>query len=147
MKYLSIIRKKQSKRGFSLVELMLVIAILGILSVVVATKIFPHFLKSQQTVAKASIESLKTTVESFRLDNLRLPDSLQELLEPNEKLNGLTYLDDFDSLLDPWGNEYIFIPTGSQFEILSYGADGMEGGDEANKDISSIGERGNDRGY
>jgi general secretion pathway protein G len=134
-------------QGFTLIELMVVIAILGFLGMIVATNLFPKIAKSQITVAKANIQTLKSAVEEYRMDNnLKLPSSLQELLEPNENHMNQPYLESEDILYDPWNNEYEYTVLGSSFEIKSLGADGMEGGENENADISSKGER-RDRGY
>jgi general secretion pathway protein G len=131
-------RRMQSKRAFTLIELMVVVAILGVLGLVVATNVFPYFTQSQQTVAKTNIETLKAAVQKFKLDNFRLPETLEVLLEPNEKNASEPYIEDYDMLLDPWENEYVYIvESKTKFEIKSLGADGVEGGEGEDVDISS----------
>ena len=133
---------KRPARGFTLIELMLVVAILGVLGLVVAQNIIPYFAQSQQTVARANIETLSNAVKMYKMQNkLKLPGSLQELLQPNEFNMGEPYIEKEESLYDPWGNEYVFNLIGrSKFEIISLGADGMEGGEGEDADISSKGE-------
>jgi len=81
---------------------------------------------------------LKKTVQNYRLHNFKLPDSLQVLLEPNENFGGDPFVEDADTLLDPWGNEYIYIIHSSKvFEIASLGSDNAEGGVGDAEDISS----------
>ena len=136
--------KGRRARGFTLIELMLVVAILGVLGMVVATQIFPYFAKSQITVAKTNIDILKQAVEAYRMDNfLKLPSSLDELLQPNENHLNKPYIEKAEDLIDPWGNPYVYMVQGSDFEIISYGADGMEGGEGENADISSKGDKQN----
>ncbi len=138
--------RNENRKAFTLIELMVVVAILGVLGLVVATNIFPYFAQSQQTVAKTNIDTLKSTVEKFRMDNkLKLPSTLEELLQPNEFNLNEPYLEKEESLVDPWGNSYIYNIMGSKFEIISYGADGLEGGEGADMDISSLGDK--DQGY
>ena len=134
----------RKRKGFTLIELMLVVAILGVLGLVVATEIFPYFAKSQITVAKTNIDILKQAVEAYRMDNfLKLPSSLEELLQPNENHLNKPYIEKAEDLIDPWGNPYVYQVQGSDFEIISYGADGMEGGEGENADISSKGDKQN----
>lgn len=131
-------RNSRSSKGFTLIELMVVVAILGVLGLVVATNVFPYFTKSQQTVAKTNITTLKAAVQTYRLHNFRLPDSLNVLLEPNENNADEAYLESTDSLFDPWGNEFLYIVESSKsFEIKSLGSDNVEGGEGDARDISS----------
>ena len=103
--------------------------------------IFPYFKKSLKTVTKTNIDTLKATIQRYRFDNLELPGSLQELLQPNENNSDEPYIEDSDILLDPWGNEFIYIREQSElnesFEIKSLGSDNAEGGEGDAADISS----------
>lgn len=133
-------KNRKQTQGFTLIELMVVVAILGVLGLVVARNLFPEVAKATRTTAKTNIEILKSEVTRYRMDNhLKLPGSLEELLQPNENNMGAPYLDKEEDLLDPWGNPYIYQVMGSSFEIKSLGADGMEGGEGENADISSKG--------
>jgi len=128
-------RRMKSKQAFTLIELMVVVAILGVLGLVVATNVFPYFAKAQKTVARTNIETLKASVQKYKLDNFRLPETLELLLEPNEKNANEPYIEDYDMLLDPWENEYVYIiESKTKFEIKS---DGIEGGEGEDVDISS----------
>ena len=74
-------------------------------------------------------------------NNLKLPSSLEELLIPNENHLNRAYLEKDEDLIDPWGNPYEYNIMGNDFEIKSYGADGLEGGEGENEDLSSKGKK------
>lgn len=135
-------RKRKASRGFSLIELMLVVTILGVLGLIVSTQIFPNLFRAQKQVAITNLELLKDAVEHYRMENkLKLPPTLDELLLPNENHLNRPYLDKEDYLYDPWGNPYEYNIMGNDFEIISYGADGLEGGEGENEDLSSKGKK------
>ncbi len=124
------------RHGFSLMELMVVIAILGILVTLVATNVIPMLVQSKQTAAKTEIQVWKHAITQYLTLNNRLPDSLDVLTQPDPKYNDEPYLD--KEPIDPWGNRYDYKRiSGSKFEIISYGADGLPQGDGENEDISS----------
>jgi general secretion pathway protein G len=142
------IKKQKKTRGFTLIELMVVVAILGVLGLVVAQNIFPYFSQSQVTVVKTNIETLKNTVDKYRLNNKgRLPNSLEDLLQPDEFNMNEPYLEKSEAIIDPWGNPYTFIVTGKKFEIISFGSDSLEGGESDAADISSLGDKSSSSGY
>ena len=115
--------KKNRAKGFSLIELMLVVAILGVLGLVVARNVLPYFFQSQQAVAKTNIETLKSIVQSYQMENHRLPDTLDELLEPNEKHMNEPYLEKAEDLMDPWQNDYIFASENLSEKLVSCAVD------------------------
>ncbi len=144
------IRRYQLKEenGFTLIELMVVIIILGVL----ATFIVPRFMeepeKAKVAKAKIEIESLSSAIKMFKLDNGFYPSTeqgLKALVEkptvgriPTHWREG-GYLEKKAVPKDPWGNEYLYLspsPRGD-FEIISYGADGREGGEGYDADISN----------
>jgi len=130
------------ERGFSLMELMVVIAILGILSTIVVTNVIPMLTKGKVNAATASIKTLKEAVTNYYMNNNRLPESLQVLTQPDPNYFNEVYIEDESSLIDPWGTPFDFKPEGGRkFEILSYGADGIPGGEPGteDEDISSKG--------
>ncbi len=137
-------RERKNERGFTLLELMIVIVILGILGAVVAPRLMDEPDKARVTQARMQIENFSTAIKRFYLDNGFYPSTdqgLDALVEKphsgrtpsNYPENG--YISKIP--LDPWGNEYIYTAPGrkTHFEILSYGADGTEGGDGYNADI------------
>jgi len=138
---------KRWDSGFTLIEIMVVIVILGILALSVAPKLIGRTDDAKITRAKTDIGSLETTLELYRLDNGVYPSTeqgLQALIEapatapvPKKWRKG-GYLKK-GLPMDPWGNEYIYLSPGSHgdFDIVSYGADGLSGGEDTDKDISN----------
>lgn len=128
---------RATTRGFSLMELMVVITILGILAVVVQKNVWPMIGKAKQNTAKANIRTFMDAIGQYRLNNNKLPDSLDALVMPDPKNQNQAYIEDETVPLDPWDNPYDYKKDGSKFEILSYGADGTQGGEGEDEDISS----------
>lgn len=132
---------KRRLHGFTLLELLVVIVIIGLLAAYVGPKYFSQLGKSEITVAKAQIEAFEKALDTFRLDVGRYPtteEGLAALLTQPASLtkwNG-PYLAKVIPQ-DPWGHPYQYRTPGSkgEFEILSYGKDGQPGGSEADADI------------
>ncbi|MDL1983827.1 MAG: type II secretion system major pseudopilin GspG [Deltaproteobacteria bacterium] len=135
-------------RGFTLIELMVVIIILGILAMYVAPKIMGRPDEARQVKARLDIASLETAIKLYRLDNGMYPGTeqgLQALVAQPEtgtlakKWRKGGYLEKNRVPKDPWGNEYIYLCPGvnDDYDIISYGADGVSGGEDKNKDINS----------
>ena len=122
--------------GFTLIEILVVVLIIGLLVGVVGPNVWNTFIRSQKGVAVQQIANLESAVSMFELNNTRLPDTLEELTEP-DAITGKPWLNG-KLPVDPWGNEYVYdlLPDGG-FEIVSYGKDGMPGGEGENGDISS----------
>lgn len=131
-------RRHPMARGFSLMELMVVIAILGILSTIVVRNVIPMIAKGKVNAAKASARSLHEAVNSFLMNNNKLPDSLEVLTQPDPNYFDEDYIDNEEGLTDPWGTPYELKPEGSRkFYIISYGADAQPGGEGEDADITS----------
>lgn len=139
---------KLSERGFTLIELMVVIVILGILAGLVVPKLVGRKDDAMIVKAKADIEALGTALDLYKLDNDFYPTTeqgLQALVEVPEtgrlpkKWKKGGYLDKSRVPKDPWGNDYLYLSPGmsGDYDIVSYGADGVEGGEGADKDINS----------
>ncbi len=133
----------KDRRGFSLMELLVVMVILGILAALVAPKFFKHEAKSRQKAAKAQIALFETAIDTYRLDVGRFPTTRQGLEALREAPAGV---DRWDGPylpkpvpLDPWGEPYVYKYPGEHgdYDILSYGADGQPGGEKDNEDIVS----------
>ena len=139
--------KKTDCRGFTLIELMVVIVILGILAGLIIPRIMGRPEEAKQLKAKMQIESIETALKLYRLDNGIYPDTeqgLQALIEkpetgplPKKWRNG-GYLEKGKLPKDPWGNDFIYLCPGAHgdYDLISY-ADGVQGGEDKNKDINS----------
>lgn len=130
--------------GFTLIELMVVIIILGILATLVGPKMFGRVDEAKQKAAATQIELFGTALDSFRLDVGRYPttaEGLEALINPVSGLDSWNgpYLKKRVIPLDPWGNPYVYESPGrySDYDLISYGADKMEGGEDVNEDIVS----------
>lgn len=128
--------KRRRSRGFTLIEILVVMAIIGMLAVMVAPNLFRQQAGAMRDAALSQISSLETALDSYRLDMNEYPDSLAELME-NESgsasWNGPYLRREVPS--DPWGNEYIYQSDGRNFTLMSYGADGARGGEGDDADI------------
>jgi general secretion pathway protein G len=137
-------RHRRALAGFTLLELLVVIVIIGLLAAYVGPKYFEKLGKSEVTVAKAQIEAFEKTLAMYRLDLGRYPSTEEGMaalsIAPataGTKWSG-PYLEK-GLPLDPWGNAYQYRSPGtkSDYEIVSMGKDGQPGGTGQNADISS----------
>ena len=119
-------------RGFSLIEMIAVLVLIGIVATLVVRNVMPQFTGGQTNAAKAQVSAMSTTVEAYYMENGKYPDSLQQLVGKY----GLRE----SQLKDPWGNEIVYRRPGEggrDFDLVSYGRDGKPGGDGNNADIGS----------
>lgn len=130
-------RARRSSAGFSLVELMVVIAIIAMLATAVGVQMFGALEEGNRATAKTEIKNFQTALVAYKIKFKKLPTTSEGLdaLVNNPKGNLLSA----DAIpKDPWGNEYVYtLEGGNDFTIISYGADGRPGGTEENADISS----------
>ena len=139
-------KKKQhltTSGGFSLIEILVVIIILGIMATIVVPKVFKHVEKSKTTTAKIQIEKLGAALDSFRLDNGRYPTTNEGLKALRERPAGLK---DWDGPYfakpvppDPWDRAYHYRCPGDHgdYDLYTYGRDGVEGGEKSDQDVVS----------
>jgi len=134
--------------GFTLIELMVVIVILGILAGLIVPRIMGRPDEARLLKAKIQIESIETALKLYKLDNGSYPGTeqgLQALVEqpasgniPAKWREG-GYLEKGKLPKDPWGNDFVYLSPGvhGEYDIVSYGADGVPGGEGKNIDINS----------
>ena len=136
----------RDKRGFTLIEIMVVIVILALLAALVGPKIIGRSDDAKITDAKVQIRNLETALKLYKLDNGLYPATEQGLtslvtkpasgvIPKNYKPEG--YLESKKVPKDPWGNDYIYLSPGSNgdYDLCSFGADGVKGGEGKSADI------------
>ncbi len=124
-------------RGFTIIELLIVMAILGMLAVMVAPNLFNQAESARRDAVLSQLSSLESALDQYRLDVGRYPDSLQGLVENasgSDSWNGPYLRRELPT--DPWGNDYQYESDGRDFTLMSYGADGEPGGEGNDADIS-----------
>jgi general secretion pathway protein G len=138
--------RKFDARGFTLIELMVVLVILGVLASLIVPRIMSRPEEARRIKARVDIQSLETALKLYNLDNGDYPTTeqgLQALIEPpstgtlSKKWRDGGYLEKRKIPQDPWGNDYIYLSPGTQgdFDLISYGADGELGGEGKDVDI------------
>jgi general secretion pathway protein G len=134
---------RQGGQGFSLIELLIVMIILGLLASLVGPRLFRHVDDARVGTAKAQIELLGTALDSYRLDVGRYPTTEQGLealrSEPGGTRNWNGPYLPRPIPKDPWGNDYVYKSPGDHgdYDLLSYGADGQPGGEGDNAEVRS----------
>jgi len=131
-------------RGFTLLELMVVLLILALIASIAAPQVTKHLRKAKVETAKIQIEALGAAVDSFNIDNGRYPtteESLKALVERPADLKTWDgpYIKKKESLLDPWGEAYHYRHpgTGREYDIYTLGSDKKEGGEGEAADVGT----------
>lgn len=138
----------KNQGGFTLIELMVVIVILGILAGMIVPRIMDRPEEARRTKAEIDIGAISQALKMYKVDNGNYPSmdqglrALIELPQTGQLAKNWKgpYLDKGSVPKDPWENEYIYINPGmhgSDFDLMSYGADGELGGEDTNADINS----------
>lgn len=126
---------KNSQRGFTLIEIMVVVAIIGLIGTIVTVNVMGSHGRAQVATARVDVLQMQDVLVQYRLYENQLPGSLAELVKPDEK--GKVWITGFSSTpKDPWGNPYMLVSGEGDppFEVISFGPDGSEGTED---DITS----------
>jgi general secretion pathway protein G len=136
----------RAARGFTLIEIMVVVVIIGLLAAVILPNVFGNVAKAQISKAKSDIQAIETALTMYKLDNYKFPSTdlgLQALVQrPNDptvrnwREGG--YVRRISA--DPWGNQYQYVFPGTrglEYDLYSLGADSQEGGEGENADIGN----------
>ncbi len=138
-----------TNKGFTLIEVLVVVLILSVLAGIVGVSVWGHLATGKQAAARVQIKTFKMALNSFRADSGMYPTQAQGLdalcRKPEQpptpaRYPAEGYLDSRSPPPDPWGREYIYLMPGRSnmpFEVISYGADGEPGGEGEAQDISS----------
>jgi general secretion pathway protein G len=140
-----VMNNRMRQAGFTLVEIMVVVIIIGLLAGIVVPNVMDNLDKANVQKARADFSSLQTALKLYRIDNFNYPTTEQGLealvskssiapVPRNFKASG--YIDNLNK--DPWGNDYQYMSPGQghEYDIYSLGADGVTGGEGQNADIS-----------
>jgi general secretion pathway protein G len=137
-------KRLSGERGFTLVELLVVITIIALIMGIVGPRVLNYLTESKAKAAKIQIESFSSALDLFFLDTGRYPNGSEGLAALVQRPGNITswngpYLKGGQVPADPWGNPYVYRAPGQHgtYDILSYGSDGTEGGTAAAKDITS----------
>lgn len=122
-------RKEDNRFGFTLIEIIIVVAIIGLIAALIAPNLIGRFEKSKEEIAKAQIEMLSSAIQSFMIDMKRFPYTLDELINSNDPKWRGPYLSKKIIPKDPWGREYQYKCPGDHgpFDLYSFGPDGTLG--------------------
>nr|MBF0681928.1 type II secretion system major pseudopilin GspG [Pseudomonas sp.] len=138
--------QRRTQGGFTLIEIMVVVVILGILAALVVPQVMNRPDQAKVTVAKGDIKAISAALDMYKLDNFSYPSTQQGLNALVEKPGGNPQPRNWnrDGYLkrvpkDPWGNDYQYLSPGTQgqFDLYSLGADGKQGGSDLNADIGN----------
>jgi general secretion pathway protein G len=137
-------QRKRPHKGFTLIELMVVLVIIGVLAALIVPNVLGRADDARVTAARTDVANLMQALKLYRLDNQRYPTTEQGLTSLVTRPatgpapgNWKPYLDKLPN--DPWGKPYLYLNPGlkGEIDVMSYGADGAPGGDGVNADIGS----------
>ena len=132
----------RKQRGFTLIEIMIVVVIIGILGAIIVPTFMSRPDQARVTAAQTDLRSIGAALDLYRLDNFQYPSTEQGLEALVTRPSGFPEPKNYnpDGYIkalptDPWGSPYVYERAGSAFELYSLGADGNEGGEEYDADI------------
>ena len=141
------VSKLRGNRGFTLIEIMVVVVILGILAAIVVPRLLSRPDEAKVTKARVDMKSIEEALGLFKLDNGFYPSTdqgLKALVEKPEtgRIPAKYSVDGYlkKTPVDPWGNNYVYLSPGlhsNHYDLISYGADGQPGGEGFDADINS----------
>ena len=136
--------RRNAQAGFTLVEILVVIGILGLLAAIAAPQVMKHLGHAKTQAAKIEIRNIASALDLYRIDVGHYPRQEEGLAALVTKPSGADawkgpYVQKQASLADPWGNAYIYRVPGQhgEYDLLSYGADKAEGGTGEGEDITN----------
>ncbi len=116
-------QNKNNRRGFTLIEIMVVVVIVGLLAALVGPEVWKMLGMGQEGVAEAKCKDYYDKIHIWKLHTKKMPNSLEDMESPLKEGD-----DDFLVLQDdPWGNPYVLVRDGRRFAVVSFGEDGEEG--------------------
>lgn len=133
---------KLGQQGFTLIEILVVVVIIGILGAVIVPNLLSRPDQARITAAETDLRVLSSALDMYRLDNYHYPSTDQGLEALVRRPSGFPeaknwnpdgYIKDLPA--DPWNSPYVYERDGSAFKLFSYGADGMEGGEGVDADV------------
>ena len=136
--------KDHRMKGFTLIEIIVVVVIIGLLAAVIAPNIFGQVEEARVKKALSDLRALESALNLYRLDNFNYPSTEQGIQALVTQPSGSPEAKNWRKggyipriPLDPWKNEYQYTNSGTEIEIFTYGADGRLGGGDGNKDLST----------
>jgi general secretion pathway protein G len=137
---------RHAARGFTLIEIMVVVVIIGLLAAFILPNVFGNVIRAQKAKVKGDIQGIETALTMYKLDNYKYPSTDLGLAALSERPNDPTvrnwreggYIKRITK--DPWGTPYQYIYPGlhgQEYDLYSFGADGQEGGEGDNADIGN----------
>jgi len=143
-RYRSFRSARKNESGFTLVEMLVVITIIGLIMALVGPRVLNYLSESKVKAAKIQIQSFASALDLFYLDTGRYPTSAEGLVALVKPAGGVAawngpYLKGGNVPLDPWGRQYVYRSPGEHgaYDIISYGSDGQEGGSGTAADINN----------